>query len=155
VHVGKCDRNNCFAVCRGYLKVRTVKLQRLTPWIPPRSENGSIFLLKPLRASLRMNGGASGQSLGLVRCIERQRLSRPNPLTNAASWSAIIAFPYLSTRLVIDLVKFGEIISEDFGWWSTTGMLFVRHLRTRSVVTVEGGFTVHAMYSSERHYAKQ
>jgi hypothetical protein len=29
---------------KGISKVRTVKLQCLTPWIPPRSENGCIFL---------------------------------------------------------------------------------------------------------------
>ena len=57
-----------------------------------------------------------------------------NPLTTR-KWA--LAFPYFSTRLVINLLKFGEIISEDFGWWSTTGMLFVRHLRTRSVVAVK------------------
>ncbi|KAG2067052.1 hypothetical protein BDR04DRAFT_1105737 [Suillus decipiens] len=35
------------------------------------------FYNKTLRASLRTDGGASGYSLGFVRC-KRQRLSRPS-----------------------------------------------------------------------------
>jgi hypothetical protein len=73
--------------------------------------------------------------IGIVVLQFAKGLKCEPSLTIAASWSAIIAFPYFSTRLVINLLRSGEIISENFGWRSTTGMLFVRHLTTRSVVT--------------------